>query len=219
MPQLEAMGDTAQLAFALYFNALALSGCNEFIACEALSKKALEVAERVGDLKAKSYAMNGVLHASVFLARDTLETLERIGAECVALSTRLGDSTALNYTYWNIATDCAFRGLMREAREWALRLLNTGGERNDRRALGIAHSIFALVDSVASGWLCAKHAAFAAGLLLGFLWHRRGQRNEYVNLGLPGAVALFRKHPQCVSLQSAFLVIVRTAPDLLYCPG
>jgi class 3 adenylate cyclase len=136
MPQLEAMGDTAQLAFALYFHALALSGCNEFIACEALSRKALEVAERVGDLKAKSYAMNGVLHASVFLARDTLETLERIGAECVALSTRLGDSTALNYTYWNIATDCAFRGLMREAREWALKLLNTGRERNDRRALG-----------------------------------------------------------------------------------
>ena len=67
MPQLEAMGDTAQLVFTLYFHALALSGCNEFTACEALSKKANDVAERVGDLKAKSYAMNGILHASVFL--------------------------------------------------------------------------------------------------------------------------------------------------------
>jgi hypothetical protein len=146
MPQLEAMGDTAQLAFALYFHALALSGCNEFTACEVLSRKANDVAERVGDLRAKSYAMNGILHASVFLARDSLETSERIGAECVALSRRLGESTALNYAYWNVATDYAFRGLMREAREWALKLLDAGRERNDRRALGIAHAIFAMID-------------------------------------------------------------------------
>ena len=73
--------------------------------------------------------------------------------------TRLGDSTALNYTYWNIATDCAFRGLMREAREWALKLLNTGRERNDRRALGIAHSIFALVDMLTGNFdEAARHA-------------------------------------------------------------
>ena len=145
MPQLEAMGDTAQLVFALYFHALALSGCNDFSACEALSRKALEVAERIGDLKARSYAMNGILNASVFLARDPLETMERMGAECLALSRRLGDNSALNYAYWNVATDYAFRGLMREAREGALKLLDAGRERDDRRALGIAHSILALI--------------------------------------------------------------------------
>ena len=83
-------------------------------------EKRLEVAERIGDLKAKSYAMNGILHASVFLARDPLETMERMGAECLALSRRLGDNSALNYAYWNVATDYAFRGLMREAREWSI---------------------------------------------------------------------------------------------------
>ena len=35
MPQLEAMGDTAQLVFAMYFHALGLAGRNEFSACEA----------------------------------------------------------------------------------------------------------------------------------------------------------------------------------------
>ena len=145
MPQLEAMGDTAQLVFAMYFHALALSGCNDFSACQVLSRKALEVAERIGDLKAKTYAMNGILHASVFLARDPLETMERLGAECLALSRRLGDNSALNYAYWNVATDYAFRGLMREAREGALKLLDAGRERDDRRALGIAHSILALI--------------------------------------------------------------------------
>ena len=133
------MGDTAQLVFAMYFHALGLAGCNEFSACEAVSRKALEVAERIGDLKAKTYAMNGILHASVFLARHSLETMERMGAECLALSKRLGDNSALNYAYWNIALDYTFRGLTREAREWALKLLDAGRERDDRRALGIAH--------------------------------------------------------------------------------
>jgi tetratricopeptide (TPR) repeat protein len=146
MPQLEAMGDTAQLVFAMYFHALGLAGCNEFSACEALSRRALEVAERLGDLKAKTYAMNGILHASVFLAQHSLEKMERMGAECLALSRRLGDNSALNYAYWNVALNYAFRGLMREAREWALKLLDAGRERDDRRALGIAHSILAMIE-------------------------------------------------------------------------
>ena len=77
------------------FTPLGLAGCNEFRACEALSRKALEVAERIGDLKAKTYAMNGILHASVFLACHSLETMERMGAECLALSRRLGDNSCI----------------------------------------------------------------------------------------------------------------------------
>jgi len=115
MPRLEAMGDSAQLVSAMYFHALGLAGRNEFRACEAVSRKALEVAERIGDLKAKSYAMNGILHASVFLACHSLETMERMGAECLALSKRLGENSALNYAYWNIALDYTFCGLTREA--------------------------------------------------------------------------------------------------------
>ena len=61
--------------------------------------------------------MNGILHASVFLAQHSLEKMERMGAECLALSRRLGDNSALNYAYWNVALNYAFRGLMQEARE------------------------------------------------------------------------------------------------------
>jgi class 3 adenylate cyclase/tetratricopeptide (TPR) repeat protein len=146
LPQLEAMGDTAQLVFAMYFHALGLAGRNEFSAGEALSRKALEVAERIGDLKAKSYAMNGILHTSAFLARHPLEIMERMGAECLALSRSVGDNSALNYAYWNVAMDYAFRGLMREAREGALKLLDAGREREDRRALGIAHTALATIN-------------------------------------------------------------------------
>jgi class 3 adenylate cyclase len=146
IPQLEGIGDSAQLAFTMYFHALGLAGRSEFRDCEAMSRKALEVAERIGDLKAKTYAMNGILHASTFLACYPLETAERLGAECLALSGRLGDNAALNYAHWNIALDYAFRGLTREGREWALKLLDAGRQRDDRRALGIAYSILAMID-------------------------------------------------------------------------
>jgi class 3 adenylate cyclase len=146
IPRLEAIGDSAQLVFTMYFQALGLVGRTEFAVGEAVSRKALEVAERIGDLKAKAYAMNGILHASTFLACYPHEATERLGAECLALSSRLGDNAALNYAHWNIALDYSFRGLTREGREWALKLLDAGRQRDDRRALGIAHTILAMID-------------------------------------------------------------------------
>jgi predicted ATPase len=66
IPRLEAIGDSAQLVFTMYFYALGLAGRTDFAGCERVSKKALEVAERIGDLKATAYAMNGILHGSAF---------------------------------------------------------------------------------------------------------------------------------------------------------
>jgi tetratricopeptide (TPR) repeat protein len=148
MPRLEAMGDTPQLVFAMYFHALGLASTRDFHACEALSKKALAVAERIGDLKAKTYAMNGILHASVFLADRPLEVMVAMGAECVAMSRRAGDNTAVNYAHWNVALNYMLRGLIREAREWGWKLLEAGRERDDRRALGIAHAALGMFDLI-----------------------------------------------------------------------
>jgi class 3 adenylate cyclase/tetratricopeptide (TPR) repeat protein len=177
IPRIEVIGDSAQLVFTMYFHALGLAGRAEFAACETVSKKALEVAERVGDLKAKTYAMNGILHATTFRACYTLEVMERLGSECLALSNRLGDNAALNYAHWNIALDYAFRGLMREAREWALKLLDSGRKRDDRRALGIAHSILAMIGLMVGDYQqsarhseeCIRAAATPFELRIGFV--------------------------------------------------
>jgi class 3 adenylate cyclase/tetratricopeptide (TPR) repeat protein len=177
IPRLEAIGDSAQLVLTMYFHALGLAGRTEFAACEAVSKKALEVAERVGDLKAKTYAMNGILHASTFRACYTLEVMQRLGSDCLALSNRLGDNAALNYAHWNIALDYAFRGLMREAREWALKLLDSGRKRDDRRALGIAHSILAMIGLMVGDYQqsarhseeCLRAAVTPFELRIGFI--------------------------------------------------
>lgn len=159
IPRLEAIGDSAQLVFTMYFHALGLAGHTDFAGCERVSKKALEVAERIGDLKAKAYAMNGVLHGSAFGACYAREVTERLAAQCLALSNRIDDNAALNYTHWNIALDYMFRGLMREAREWALKLLNAGRSRDDRRALGIAHSILAMISLVVGDYpQAARHS-------------------------------------------------------------
>ena len=159
IPRLEAIGDSAQLVFTMYVHALGLAGRTDFAGCERVSKKALEVAERIGDLKAKAYAMNGILHGSAFGACYAREVTERLGVECLALSNRLGDNAALNCAHWNIALDYMFRGLMREAREWALKLLDAGRTRDDRRALGIAHSILAMISLMAGDYLqAARHS-------------------------------------------------------------
>lgn len=151
-PRIEAMGDTPQLVYIMYFHALGLAGGGDCRACEALSAKALAVAERIGDVKAKAYAMNGILHAAVFLADRPLEVMERMGAECIAQSQLVGDNAALNYAYWNVIVDHTFRGLIREARERIWTLLEAGRERDDRRALGIGYAALAMADVFAGDY-------------------------------------------------------------------
>ena len=54
----------------------------------------------------------------------------------------------LNWAYWCVANDCIYRGLMREAREWAWTLLNAGRDREDQRALGLAHATLGMIHLI-----------------------------------------------------------------------
>jgi tetratricopeptide (TPR) repeat protein len=68
-------------------------------------------------------------------ARDTLADAERAG-----------DVYIINWAYWNIAWDYLTRGLMQEAEQWARRLVSSGRERDDGRALGLAYWTLAWID-------------------------------------------------------------------------
>jgi class 3 adenylate cyclase/tetratricopeptide (TPR) repeat protein len=56
LPQLEAMENSPQLAFALYFLGSAVQNDYDFKAADRIAKQALEVAERSGDIRAIAYA-------------------------------------------------------------------------------------------------------------------------------------------------------------------
>jgi len=137
MQRLETFGETPQLVFALYFYSMTLAQQCEFRRGELLGRRAFDIAERIGDVRARGLCSNC---ADAFLdgpwpvllrgrCSGWEQTALPIGRHC-------GDNSILNWAYWIIAWDCFGRGLMTEARNWALQLIVAGGEREDRARPG-----------------------------------------------------------------------------------
>ena len=146
LPMLEAMGDTTQLASALFFVSHAQCiGC-DFRVAAVTARRALEVAERIGDAKAVGRARTALLFCVSAFAETPLDLAQKEARETLADAERAGDGYNINWAYWNIAWDYLTRGLMQEAEQWAWRLVSSGRERNDGRALGLAYWTLAWID-------------------------------------------------------------------------
>jgi len=148
MQTLEAMGDTPQIAFALYFYCLVLAAGCDFRTAEELAKRSLEIAGRLGDPRARAYARTGDLYVSSILARYSLEEAERMGTELIDDCKVARDGYILNWAHFAVAFDYMSRGLMKEARDWAWKLMADGRERDDRRAIGMAHWLLCWINIV-----------------------------------------------------------------------
>jgi tetratricopeptide (TPR) repeat protein len=167
IPRLQDLGDTPQLVFALYFHSMLLEHLCDFRAAEARANLALEVAQRIGDVRAQAYARSALLFCSTVLGRHSLEAAEIEGARVLEICTRAGDNYILNWAYWSIAWDYVCRGLTKQARTWTLRLIEAGQQREDNRALGMAYWTLAWIDiqdlrygeAIANAQKCLKAAA------------------------------------------------------------
>jgi hypothetical protein len=138
--------DTPQLVFALWFHCMLLEHDCDFSAAEVRAKLALSIAQRLNDIRAQAYARMALLFCSTILGRHRLEAAEIEGKKVLEICIRAGDNYILNWAYWSIAWDYVCRGLTREARVWALKLIDSGRQRQDDRALGMAYWTLAWID-------------------------------------------------------------------------
>jgi class 3 adenylate cyclase len=167
IPRLEALGDTPQLVFALYFNCMLLNHLCEFRAAEARAKSAVSIAGRLNDTRALAYARSALLFCSIILGRHTLEEAEDEGSRVLEICTQSGDNYILNWAYWSIAWDYVCRGLTKKARAWSVQLMEAGRQRQDNRALGLAFWTTAWIDiqayrfsdGIANAQRCQRTAA------------------------------------------------------------
>ena len=148
MPRLETMPDSPHLAVALSFYSLTLGNKGDFRAGEAAAKRALDIAERIGDAKAEGYALVGLLFCATVLFRYPLAVAETLGARLLSSSEKARDNYLQNWAYWCIAWDYLLRGLMNQSRDWAAKLVASGHERGDPRALGMAHWTLGFISMV-----------------------------------------------------------------------
>ncbi len=146
IPQLEDLGKTPQLVFALYFQTMLLNHACEFHAAELRAKSAVSIASRLNDIRAQAYAGSALLFCSIILGRHTLEEAEREGNRVLEICKQSGDNYILNWAYWSIAWDYVCRGLTKKARSWTMQLMEAGRQRQDNRALGMAFWTLAWID-------------------------------------------------------------------------
>ena len=92
-------------------------------------------------------ASGNLLFMRSFLGLDSLDTAERMKAELIDDCVRIGDSIILYWSYFSIAWDYLYRGLIVEAREVATRLVASGEERRDPRGIGYAESCCSAIST------------------------------------------------------------------------
>ena len=148
MPFVEKAGETPDLVVAYHYQALSLVQNLDLRTAHDLMLQAHEIAERLGDGRARAYARGGLLQCRTRLSLDSLEDAERLKAQLLEDSLRHGDNFIQNASHYFASWDYFYRGLFKQAREVAMQLIASGQERGDPRAIGMANWILAGFDLV-----------------------------------------------------------------------
>ena len=139
MPFVKEAGETPALVIACYYQAMSLFYILDLRAAHDLSVEALAIAERINDGRTRAYARGGVLLTGVLLGLNSLQAADHMKEKLLEDVSRFGDSLITNFGLFFVAWDYLCRGLNKEAREAALRLIASGEQRSDPRAIGLAH--------------------------------------------------------------------------------
>ena len=111
-------------------------------------REALEIAERIGDGRARAYARAGLLHCRTRLGLDSFEAAEAAKAELMRDAQEFGDNFVRNAAYFAATWDYFYRGLVNEARAMAIRLIASSKESADPRAIGFANWMLGWIQIV-----------------------------------------------------------------------
>lgn len=145
---IEAFGTRSQIVRALHYHGVALVGIWDFKAADEVRRRAMSVAA-AGDEASKAYARGLAIFVVALLLNEPFETVEAWKREAIEYGSRSGDNFILNWAYIASAWDYMHRGLVVQARDACSRLIESGHQRNDPRALGTGLFLLGWVKVVA----------------------------------------------------------------------
>jgi class 3 adenylate cyclase len=148
MPFVDAGGETPELVIGRSLQVSSLLRSRDIRGAHEFSLETLKIAERVGDIRARAMASGNLIFMRSFLGPDLLDPAERVKTELIDDCVRIGDSIILYWSYFSIAWDYLYRGLIVEAREVATRLVMSGEKRRDPRGIGYANLLLSYIDEI-----------------------------------------------------------------------
>jgi class 3 adenylate cyclase/tetratricopeptide (TPR) repeat protein len=146
---LSELGASRDFVLASYYQAQVLTQRLELRTADVLMSETLAVADAIVDGRSRAYARGGLLYVRTIRGADSPEVAEEMKATLLDDSRRYGDSYIRNWSFWLVAWDYMYRGLMKEARDTAMQLIETGKQLNDPRAFGLANWLLAWISILA----------------------------------------------------------------------
>jgi len=146
LSRIEAVGDTGYLVLVLHHYSFALQTRAQFGAAHEVGRRCMEVAERVGDNRSMAYGQSSFIQTSTTVSPLPLQVFEKLGREALQLSDKTDDTYLRAWVLFILAWDYFNRGLTREARQYADRLLTAARNHGDPRATGLGLWLLGWVD-------------------------------------------------------------------------
>ena len=155
IPFIREGGESSELVIAFFYEGVSLFQILDFRGAHELAVEMLEISERLGDGRARAYARGSVLFMSSLLGLNSLEVVDRMKEKLMDDSLQFGDNFIRIMSFWIIAFDYLYRGLFKEAKETARKLIQAEEVHNDPRALGLASQVLGYIEVVANDPLAA----------------------------------------------------------------
>jgi len=155
LQRIDALGDSEHVPILLDFYGISLFTRSRFNDGRRVADKALAMAERLGDRRAKAHARACVIMLSIFVDPMPLDDFERFVEIAVSEAESGGYTFIVDRMMMAIAWNYVNRGLCLEGRQWAYRLMKFGRRRQDHRTQGMALWVLGLADIVAGDYASA----------------------------------------------------------------
>ncbi|WP_162789178.1 MULTISPECIES: ATP-binding protein [Sphingomonas] len=197
-PLLEAIGDDRHHALFLHHYAACLVGNARYRDALAVQQRLSAMAERLGDRGATAYALVSELSVSTYCAPMTVAAFDAVSAEAARNLAAINDAYLDNFYLASIGWDQVCRGQVERAAATADRLVASGTDRNDPRALGYGTAMRALIASIADDYAqalaLAERAMEVSRARFEQIIASAARCGAIVPLGEPGATEQVEEH-------------------------
>jgi class 3 adenylate cyclase/tetratricopeptide (TPR) repeat protein len=153
--RIDGLGDSQQVPILLDFYSMALLTRQRLREGKRVAEKALAMAERLDDQRAKAHARVCTIMLSSIVDPMPLEDFQRFAERAFAEAEPDGDLHIIGRMMMAITWNYMHRGLALEARQWARRMAQFGRDRQDQRTQGMALWLLGWTDIMAGDYSSA----------------------------------------------------------------
>ncbi|HZZ23823.1 MAG TPA: hypothetical protein VFE60_15150 [Roseiarcus sp.] len=150
--RIDRLGDDARVVILRHHNVFALLWNTRYHEALAVQRKALLMADRLGESRARAYALTMGILSSTIAAPMSLAEFELTRDEALKAASATSDPYIRIWVKYVAAWEEIHRGRMAHARRTALELIEIGRETGDPRSLGEGVSILALIEVISDNY-------------------------------------------------------------------